>query len=433
METVASQEQGTQAWEHEGYRYRRDTINQDLSMSLRCVRRDCAGRIKKLLDLTTVIVTPHNHASDITENDASWIKMETDEPYLTVSEQDQHDGINQDVSKSSRAVGVIRRSHAPCCRAVASRQGQEAWLHEGYRYRRDRINQGGSMSLRCVRHGCTGRIKKHVDGTVDIVTPHSHTPWIVASKRQKEAHYKLIWLHEGYRYRRDKRNQDGSMSLRCVKRYCTGRMKKLVDGTADYVTPHSHAPGGIVSQQGEQHERFHFQNDQIKRDVSKSLPGVGVARHRRASYARAVSQQGKEAWLHEGYRYRCYRINRDGSMLLRCVRRGCAGRLKKFDDGTVGCVTAHSHAPGNIVSQLAEVAWLHEGYHYRRDTINQDGSISLQCVRHGCAGRIEKLLDLTTIYVAPHNHASDVTENETEWMKMDIPVCNCVARTSDGH
>ncbi len=61
---------------------------------------------------------------------------------------------------------------------------------------------------------------------------------------------KPIVLHEGYRYRKDRDNVDGSISWRCIHRHCSGRLKQLPDDTADVtVTPvHSnHAPNPMLN------------------------------------------------------------------------------------------------------------------------------------------------------------------------------------------
>ena len=58
-----------------------------------------------------------------------------------------------------------------------------------------------------------------------------------------------------------------------------------------------------------------------------------------------VSQRGKDNWIYEGYRYRRDRCNADGSSSWRCVRRDCVGRRKKLSDGSSVEVTVHIHAP----------------------------------------------------------------------------------------
>nr|XP_033788082.1 uncharacterized protein LOC117354520 isoform X1 [Geotrypetes seraphini] len=60
-----------------------------------------------------------------------------------------------------------------------------------------------------------------------------------------------------------------------------------------------------------------------------------------------ISQRGAENWVHEGYRYRCDRSNADGSSSWRCVRRNCVGRRKRLLDGSSLAITAHVHAPDN--------------------------------------------------------------------------------------
>jgi len=416
-----------------GYRYRRDKANRDGSMSLRCVRRDCAGRIKKLVDGTICCITQHNHESS----------------------------------------------------AVKPQREKRTLLYEGYRYRNDRPNRDGSMSLRCMHRNCAGRIKKLADGTISCITQHNHG----VSQQGKVA-----WLYEGYHYRCNKINVDGSLSLRCIRRDCSGSINKFVDGTTNYIIPHSHEPSPDVSQPEKENEEFHYQHDEVPEDSSMLLPEVSVTENNHESCLGTVApQQGKERWLHEGFCYRCVGINRDGSMSLRCVHRGCAGRIKKLVDGTTIAVTMHSHAleviktetenieadmdcgenvlnkfidgtsdyitsnicePCTVVTQPGKVSlleeyhyqhdkvhqdsllslqeigvtenkegkrtWLHEGYRYRCVGINRDGSMSLRCVHHGCAGRIKRLVDGTTVTVTVHSHAFEVINTETENVEADV-------------
>nr|XP_033798636.1 uncharacterized protein LOC117359609 [Geotrypetes seraphini] len=61
MEVITSQ-RGREHWVNEGYRYRRDRVMADGSTSWRCVRRDCVGRRKRLVDGSSVEITAHVHA-----------------------------------------------------------------------------------------------------------------------------------------------------------------------------------------------------------------------------------------------------------------------------------------------------------------------------------------------------------------------------------
>ncbi|KII61887.1 hypothetical protein RF11_14163 [Thelohanellus kitauei] len=60
---------------------------------------------------------------------------------------------------------------------------------------------------------------------------------IIKSQKGKEQ-----ILCGGFRYRRDKLNQDGSSLWRCVKSECLGRLKKKTDGTVQITSEHEHAP-----------------------------------------------------------------------------------------------------------------------------------------------------------------------------------------------
>lgn len=57
------------------------------------------------------------------------------------------------------------------------------------------------------------------------------------SKREKE-HI----ITDGYRYRRDRVNADGSASWRCFKRDCKGRIKVLTGAACTVIADHNHAP-----------------------------------------------------------------------------------------------------------------------------------------------------------------------------------------------
>jgi hypothetical protein len=73
-----------------------------------------------------------------------------------------------------------------------------------------------------------------------------------------------------------------------------------------------------------------------------------------------------------------------------------------------------------IVSQRGKDNLLHEGYRYRHDRTNLDGSSSWRCVRRHCAGRRKKLIDGSSVEVTAHIHAPDIAKNDAERMKADI-------------
>jgi len=52
---------------------------------------------------------------------------------------------------------------------------------------------------------------------------------------------KIVLLHFGYSYRKDKDNQDGSTSWRCCKNICRGRIKTNNDNIIS-ISDHYHAP-----------------------------------------------------------------------------------------------------------------------------------------------------------------------------------------------
>ena len=465
MECIAPR-QRKERWLHEGYRYRRDKINRDGSMSLRCENFGCVGRIKMLADGTTESFTPHSHASCIV------VKQEGNEMQL-------HEGYgcqNDNVTPENRAQYIMDY-----------RQGKERWLYEGYRYRRDRINRDGSLSLRCLHTGCIGRIKMLEDGTTNKVTPHSHAPPTDVSQKGDE-----MWSHEGYDYQNDKINAEVSDLLEGINvtgltpcpldsrqgkerwshegyRYalCTvvkqeGNEIQLHEGCRNDtinpevlkmlqdvdVNPHSCASFSDVSQDesDRMHEGCSYQNDNLNPEVSGFVQDANVASENITPHCHApsadiseqnrhvskllqsadVTRRGNELWLHEGYHYRRDRINRDGSMSLRCLHKSCNGRMKKLVNRTTENVTPHNHAPCTTVPQYRKERWLHKGYYYRRDKINRDGSTSLRCARFGCVGRIKKFVDGTTDVVTPHSRACGGIKNGAEQIK--VGKCNNAVR-----
>ena len=75
MELITTQ-RGKENVLFEGYRYTLDCNNLDGSSLWRCVRRDCVGRGKKLLDGSFIEIVRHAHAPDNAKNDAEKIKAE---------------------------------------------------------------------------------------------------------------------------------------------------------------------------------------------------------------------------------------------------------------------------------------------------------------------------------------------------------------------
>jgi len=494
MEIVS--QDGKVTWLYEGCRFYRCKLNLDGSLSLRCLRHGCVGRIKKFVDGSIHYITPHRHElciAAIQQNKG------------TLHQGNQDDNMNEESSASlETGVGTAETNAASYTSSiiVPPQQQKEGWMYEGCRFYRDRrLNRDGSLSLRCLRRGCGGRIKTYVDGRTNYVTPHSHELCLAITKQEEEMHegaqldaeentstsvqaviatvhtdaactstdfqtkHKKAYPFEGCHYYRDRVNLDGSLSLRCVRRGCGGRIKKFVDGTTCYVTQHRDELCTVELQKRMlSYEESQYQQVGVKDESSVSLQAVhGTSQ---TDVANIVSQTQKEGWLYEGCRYYRDRLNRDGSMSLRCVRRGCGGRIKKFVDGTTDYVSPHRHelclavAPQGGEALLHEVrqldddendeeilqllqsvsgtaqsdalftdlplhpkaGWLHEGCRYYRDRLNRDGSMSLRCVRRGCCGRIKKFVDGTTDYVTPHSNemCTGVATSETEQIKTDV-------------
>src|ERR1051325_9684327 len=59
------------------------------------------------------------------------------------------------------------------------------------------------------------------------------------TESQKE---KVHIINDGYRYRKDRVNADGSASWRCFKRDCKGRIKVMAKDASTVISEHNHAP-----------------------------------------------------------------------------------------------------------------------------------------------------------------------------------------------
>ncbi|KAL3866682.1 hypothetical protein ACJMK2_043963 [Sinanodonta woodiana] len=67
------------------------------------------------------------------------------------------------------------------------------------------------------------------------------------------------------------------------------------------------------------------------------------------------SQKGKSLLLIDGYRYRKDKDNNDGSTSLRCCREdGCRGRMKILNDNILSSIE-HNHAPDPARNEAAKV------------------------------------------------------------------------------
>ena len=66
-----------------GYRYRKHRVNADGSVSWRCFKRDCQGRIKIVQEDTRTLITEHNHAPDPELNEAKKITFEVWVSFVT--------------------------------------------------------------------------------------------------------------------------------------------------------------------------------------------------------------------------------------------------------------------------------------------------------------------------------------------------------------
>jgi FLYWCH zinc finger domain len=68
---------------------------------------------------------------------------------------------------------------------IKSQKGKQQLLYEGYRYRRDKLNQDGSSSWRCIKRECAGRLKKKTDGTLQTSTEHMRAPDTAKNESEK--------------------------------------------------------------------------------------------------------------------------------------------------------------------------------------------------------------------------------------------------------
>jgi FLYWCH zinc finger domain len=59
---------------------------------------------------------------------------------------------------------------------VQSQKDHTNVIHNGYRFRKDRVNADGTISWRCVIKVCKGRVQGDSTGTVSTLTDHDHPP-----------------------------------------------------------------------------------------------------------------------------------------------------------------------------------------------------------------------------------------------------------------
>lgn len=107
MEKTVSQKQKDHLL-HAGYRLRRDRILADGSISWRCSRKDCSGRIKVSDTDDVVVVTEHNHASDPAQNEATKVVAEIRRRAVTTVERPR-----QIIQQSAAGVSLEVASHLP--------------------------------------------------------------------------------------------------------------------------------------------------------------------------------------------------------------------------------------------------------------------------------------------------------------------------------
>jgi hypothetical protein len=92
-----------------------------------------------------------------------------------------------------------------------------------------------------------------------------------------------------------------------------------------------------------------------------------------------TSQKGRDCCLHEGYRYRRDRKNADGSESWRCCNDDttCKGRIKCTADGNINMTTVHNHAPDESKNEVEKAkASIRQR---AENTVEKPRHIILQC------------------------------------------------------
>ncbi|KAM4687807.1 uncharacterized protein O3C94_006261 [Discoglossus pictus] len=82
---------------------------------------------------------------------------------------------------------TIKSEADPCPigETTESQRGKEHILTDGYRYRKDRSNCDGSVSWRCCKRDCRGRIKVTIEDTMTMICKHNHAPHPERNEVQK--------------------------------------------------------------------------------------------------------------------------------------------------------------------------------------------------------------------------------------------------------
>ena len=90
-----------------------------------------------------------------------------------------------------------------------------------------------------------------------------------------------------------------------------------------------------------------------------------------------TSQQGKKIVILEGYRYRLDRNNADGTSSWRCIVHTCRGRVKRNEDGDAIKVFERSHALDPARNEAEKVK--SKIRHRATDTLDKPRQIMQQC------------------------------------------------------
>jgi len=69
---------------------------------------------------------------------------------------------------------------------ILSKKKKVHQLHNGYRFRKDKVMKSGDTTWRCIRHMCCGRLRVGVTDDVISSTEHNHEPEVVRNETRKD-------------------------------------------------------------------------------------------------------------------------------------------------------------------------------------------------------------------------------------------------------
>jgi len=105
---------------NDGFRYRTDRANKDGSVSWRCSKHDCKGRLKVLSDVDRTVTTEHNHAPEPERNEAKRTMVEIRRQATTTVKKPR-----QIIQHCSEGISLPAASFLPSLRLCSGRLNEE--------------------------------------------------------------------------------------------------------------------------------------------------------------------------------------------------------------------------------------------------------------------------------------------------------------------